>query len=121
MVTISTAGEHEQSPLGQMRAGARRLPLLTRDGKHLHARSGDRSFALHEWALDAGDDTSDLQVVKQANPASWQTIQELGIRMFTMSQIDQMGVTAAIRASCEMREWRSYEGSLMLASALRRT
>jgi phage terminase large subunit-like protein len=79
MLTISTAGEHEASPLGQMRAAAHRLPSK-RQGRYLYARSDDRTFALHEWALERDDDTRDLEVVKQVNPASWQTLELLAER-----------------------------------------
>ncbi|MCA1644593.1 MAG: arginase [Chloroflexi bacterium] len=36
------------------------------------------------------------------DPGERRIIQELGIRMFTMSQIDQMGVTAAVRAAIDV-------------------
>lgn len=39
------------------------------------ARTG--SFCLHEWALDAGQDLDDLDLVRTANPASWQTVERL--------------------------------------------
>jgi len=74
MVTISVAGDHEGSPLGQMRQAARRLPGLVRDGRHLYARSEDGSFVMHEWALEDEDDTADMAVVKMVNPASWQSV-----------------------------------------------
>src|SRR5512133_2211796 len=51
MITISTAGDHEHSPLGQMRAAARQLERLVQDGKHTYVRTRDRSFVLHEWSL----------------------------------------------------------------------
>jgi phage terminase large subunit-like protein len=76
MVTISTAGENGQSPLGVIRAAARKLPG-EREGKYLHTRAGDDSFALHEWALDEADDCDDMRVVKLVNPASWQTVEAL--------------------------------------------
>jgi phage terminase large subunit-like protein len=76
MITISTAGAHEASPLGQMRAAARQLEQR-RDGKHLHAWSQSGSFALHEWALEPSDDSDDLEVVKGANPAAGVTLEQL--------------------------------------------
>jgi phage terminase large subunit-like protein len=79
MVTISTAGEHEASALGQMRSAARKLQL-EREAKYVYAKAADSSFVLHEWALEAGDDVDDLQVVKQVNPASWQTVEKLAQR-----------------------------------------
>jgi phage terminase large subunit-like protein len=80
MVTISTAGDHELSALGQMRAAAHRMPALSREGRHLYARASDGSFALHEWALDGTDDVDDMTTVKLVNPASWQSIEALARR-----------------------------------------
>ena len=77
MITISTAGDRETSPLGQMRAVARHLEDRTQAGAYLHAKSPDGAFALHEWSLSETDDVHDMKVVKQANPASWQTVEEL--------------------------------------------
>jgi phage terminase large subunit-like protein len=77
MVTISTAGDHEGSPLGLMRVAARQLPMQHRDGAYLYARSDDRTFAMHEWALTVEDDIADMAVVKRANPAPWQTVELL--------------------------------------------
>jgi phage terminase large subunit-like protein len=73
MLTISTAGDNEQSALGMMHASALRLPELTRVGRYTYAHSPDGSYALHEWALLKDDDVNDMQLVKQVNPASWQT------------------------------------------------
>ena len=56
MITISTAGENEQSALGMMRAAAYRLPSMRKDGSYTYARSDDGSYALHEWALGKDDD-----------------------------------------------------------------
>jgi phage terminase large subunit-like protein len=80
MLTISTAGDHERSVLGQMRAAARKLPGLERDGKYLHVRTADDAFAMHEWALERDDDVSDLALVKLVNPLSTQTLEKLAQR-----------------------------------------
>jgi phage terminase large subunit-like protein len=77
MLTISTAGDNEVSALGLMRTSAQRLPELTREGRYTYAHSSDGSYALHEWALEKDDDVDDMNVVKQANPASWHTIESL--------------------------------------------
>ncbi len=61
------------------RIAARRLPLK-RNGRYSYAHGRDGSFALHEWALDPDDDTTDLELVKQVNPASWQTLELLAER-----------------------------------------
>jgi phage terminase large subunit-like protein len=73
MITISTAGEHEASPLGQMRSEARKLSDRLHQGAYQRARSLDRAFVLHEWSLQEGEDLDEMRVVKRANPASWQT------------------------------------------------
>ncbi|MGI8921109.1 MAG: terminase large subunit domain-containing protein [Solirubrobacteraceae bacterium] len=77
LVTISTAGDDELSPLGRLRTAAYRLGHLRRAGAYRYARSEDGQFVLHEWALDAEEDRDDLALVKLANPASWQTIERL--------------------------------------------
>ena len=80
MVTISTAGEHEQSPLGQLRVAALSLPNIVRDGAHVRAISADGAYVMHEWALDKEDNVDDIDLVKTANPASWQTPDRLRAR-----------------------------------------
>lgn len=75
LVTISTAGDDEGSPLGKLRSMAHALPGQVRDGAYRCARSD--GFVLHEWALDPDADLDDLNLVKAANPASWQTIAAL--------------------------------------------
>lgn len=38
-----------------------------------HKIATSPTFALHEWSLDAGDDYTDLGLIKLVNPASWMT------------------------------------------------
>lgn len=80
LITISTAGDDELSPLGVMRAAAYKLPVVERDGAYRTARSADGGYVLHEWALDATEDRSDMAVVVRANPAPWQTEEQLSRR-----------------------------------------
>lgn len=77
MVTISTAGDDDESPLGLMRRAAYELPEVKRTGAHRRCVSADESYVMHEWALEADEDRHDMEVVKRANPASWQTIEAL--------------------------------------------
>ena len=79
MITISTAGDDENSPLGLLRQGAHALSAQKRDGMYRYASK--EGFALHEWALDPDDDREDLELVLQANPAPWQTIDGLRGRL----------------------------------------
>lgn len=74
IVTISTAGEYEDSALGRLRTAAYQIGVK-RDGAYRYARS--EHYAMHEWALEADDDRSDIELVKQANPAPWQTVEAL--------------------------------------------
>jgi phage terminase large subunit-like protein len=76
MVTITTAGEHPGTPLGQLRAAARRLPTV-QDGRYTYARHPEGIFALHEWALDDDDDVHDLKLVKKVNPLRSNTAAKL--------------------------------------------
>lgn len=75
MVTISTAGDSHDSPLGELRAKAYAMPGLTRRGAYRYARS--EGFSMHEWALEPDEDRDDLEAVKRANPAPWQTLELL--------------------------------------------
>lgn len=94
LVTISTAGDDPETPLGRMRARALELPDQQRDGFHLRAASGDGGFVLHEWAVPDGEDTDDLEVVKRANPASFVTVESLRERRES--------------ASTQERDWLRY-------------
>lgn len=75
MITISTAGARLDSPLGELRELAHGLPTFRRDGVHNTADAS--GFVFHEWCLGAGDDVDDLDLVAEANPASWQTVEKL--------------------------------------------
>jgi phage terminase large subunit-like protein len=83
MVTISTAGDDEKSPLGELRAAAHALPGLVRDGAYRYVCTDD--FAMHEWALDPDEDREDMAIVKLANPAPWHTIAALRKRRHSPS------------------------------------
>lgn len=72
MITISTAGDDENSPLGRLRQAAHEIADQVREGSYRYARKD--GFALHEWALAPEDDRDDLELVKTANPAPWQTV-----------------------------------------------
>jgi phage terminase large subunit-like protein len=80
MITISTAGSNLLSPLGEIRTAAHEMEGFTRISTYNHVRSADGAFAFHEWCLDPEADFEDLEVVKTANPAPWQTIERLRTR-----------------------------------------
>ena len=77
LATISTAGDHDDTPLGKMRRAALELPDQRRAGFHLRAATKDAKFVAHEWAVPDGADTNDLDVVKDANPSSFVTVESL--------------------------------------------
>lgn len=77
LITISTAADDESSPLGVMRKAAYELPEVRRDGAYRYCRSSDGGYVMHEWALEPDQDRSDMRVVKEANPAPWQTVEAL--------------------------------------------
>jgi phage terminase large subunit-like protein len=76
LVTISTAGQGTDSPLGQLRARALALPWVRRRGVVTDARGPGLRFL--EWTLPDDADVSKPSVVKQVNPASWITVASLG-------------------------------------------
>ena len=63
-----------------MRSEARKLPRVVRDGMHTRTAAENGDYVLHEWALGRDDDVDDLDLVKLANPASWQTVERLRAR-----------------------------------------
>lgn len=71
MLTISTAGSDEESVLGRIRKNALELPNVKRDKSLTIAR--DDSFVMFEWAAADGADLEDIEVVLEANPASFVT------------------------------------------------
>lgn len=74
IISISTAGDDEASPLGKLRQAAIKLPTFHRDPDNpFHKIATSDGFALHEWSLDPSDDPEDLEKIKAVNPASWMT------------------------------------------------
>jgi phage terminase large subunit-like protein len=60
-----------------MRSLAYKMPTVERDGAYRYARSRSGQWVMHEWALEDTQDREDMEVVKTANPASWQTVEAL--------------------------------------------
>jgi phage terminase large subunit-like protein len=74
MITITTAGDDSESPLGHMRDEGYAMPTVEVDGAYRYARSRSGQWVMHEWALEPEQDREDMRVVKTANPATWQTL-----------------------------------------------
>ncbi len=75
IVVISTAPETAETPLGRLRARALASPKVQRRGALTEASGG--SVRLLEWAVADDADVDDPRTVKQANPASWITVDGL--------------------------------------------
>jgi phage terminase large subunit-like protein len=74
IIGISTASDDEANPLGKVRAAAQALPSYRRAADNdRHKIATSPGFAMHEWSMDPGDDHEDIDLIKQVNPASWQT------------------------------------------------
>lgn len=71
VVTVSTPGQGDDSPLGRLRARALAQPHVTRQGAVTEAHGP--SLAMMEWSVPDDADCDDPRVVKRANPASWIT------------------------------------------------
>lgn len=94
MVTISTAGQGTDSPLGQLRGRALALPKISTRGALTDAR-GD-ALRMLEWRTPEDRDFDNDRAAKQANPASWITVDglreqrgavpELAYRRFHLNQ-----------------------------------
>lgn len=81
LVAFSTAGDDEDSALGQLRSAAHAMPGFERapdNPKHKRVRRD--GFAFHEWSLDSPEEADRLELVKLANPASWIDEAELRAR-----------------------------------------
>lgn len=85
MVSISTAGDSEASPLGRLRQKALKLPHVTRQGVHIVAHDDEEAFYLHEWSLTDDDDYEDFELVKEANPLSIHSVESLRKRYHSTS------------------------------------
>ncbi len=108
LVSISTAGDDTESPLGMLRAAAHALPEMHHDGAYRHVRRD--GFAFHEYALEADDDLDDLALVKTANPASWIDLAEIERRHTSPS----MRPWQWARFTCGV--WMSGEGGVITAT-----
>jgi phage terminase large subunit-like protein len=122
IVTISTAGDDEDSPLGVMRSQALKMPGVKRDGAHTIARSKD--FVMHEWACDPTDDLHDLRVVKRANPLKAVTLDELRMRRDSPTMTPwrwarfACGVwTAGEKTWMQPADWDACKGTVQLDEA----
>lgn len=114
MITISTAGDDETSPLGVLRAKAYTHPGMKRKGAYRYVKT--KGFAMHEWALDPDQDRDNLKLVKAANPAPWQTEKALGARRDSPSMTSWQWARFACgvwlygeEGAFSEKEWRACE------------
>jgi phage terminase large subunit-like protein len=76
MITITNPGVSFDSPLGRLREQMLAYGCDAQ-GRRRQYTSPDGTVVLVEWGLEQEDDPADLDLVKLANPAPWQTEQEL--------------------------------------------
>ena len=77
LMSVSTAGAGEMTPLGELRRRGRLLPLRYYEGRLLVALNEERTFAYLEWALQIDDDHEDFKLVKLVNPLHIHTVESL--------------------------------------------
>ena len=68
IISISTAGDSEESPLGRLRTRALALPNAIRNGVEVTAEDEYSGFAWRELSLKDDDDHEDFDLVALANP-----------------------------------------------------
>lgn len=78
LITISSAGQGHDTPLGRLRARALGQPSVKRTGALTTARG--RDLVMLEWAVPEGKSLTP-KAVKAANPASWVTTDGLRAQM----------------------------------------
>jgi phage terminase large subunit-like protein len=110
LVVISTAGAGADTPLGRLRARALALPDVKTDGAFTDCRGN--GLRLLEWAVPADADVDNPDVVKQANPASWISVEALA------GQRQAIPDLAYRRYHCN--QWGSGEGAWLPPGAWQR-
>jgi phage terminase large subunit-like protein len=112
LVTISTAGQGADSPLGRLRARALSQPRVTRRGCFTDAQGP--SLRMFEWSVP--DDAEIMtKLVKQANPGSWvssdalreqrEAVSEMAFRRYHCNQW-----TAKVGAWLPAGAWQACAG-----------
>ena len=86
LLSISSAGDSEDSPLGRLRKRALELPNAKREGCKVTASQEDDQFAYYELSLQDNDNYEDFDLVKQANLLSIHTPESLKKRYLSASQ-----------------------------------
>jgi phage terminase large subunit-like protein len=106
MAIISTAGYEKDSTLGRMRDNALALPNKEHYGRLTIVRDELSNFTMLEWALTEHDDLSNPKVLKEANPASFVTIEALSEQVHSLG-LDPLDV-ARLHANVWTRARESW-------------
>jgi phage terminase large subunit-like protein len=107
LITISTAGQGADSPLGRLRGRALGQPDVRRRGAFTDARGPN--LRMFEWSVPEDDDITKAVKVKKANPASWITTK--GLR----EQHEAVAEVAYRRYHCN--QWTAQVGAWLPAGA----
>jgi phage terminase large subunit-like protein len=87
LISLSTAGQGEDSPLGELRKRGRAMANKVYKDRHLYAVNDDGTFAYHEWALEDEDDYQDFELVKLVNPLHIHSAKSLKQRFHSPSMM----------------------------------
>jgi phage terminase large subunit-like protein len=109
LITISTAGQGADTPLGRLRARALGQPRVSRRGAFTDAHGPN--LRMLEWSVPEDADITRAAVVKKANPASWITARAL------RSQHEAVAEVAYRRYHCN--QWTAQVGAWLPAGAWR--
>lgn len=107
LIVISSAGAGADTPLATLRARAFAQPDVIRRGSLTDARGPN--LRLLEWSVPEDTDIDDPEVVKEANPASWVTVDDLA------RQHEALPASAYARYHCN--QWVEREGHWLPAGA----
>ena len=113
LITISTAGQGADTPLGRLRARALGQPHIQRKGALTHAHGP--GLRMLEWSVPDDANIRRAPVVKQANPASWITSYALNEQREAVSEVAYRRYhcnqwTAAVGAWLPAGAWQACAG-----------
>jgi phage terminase large subunit-like protein len=107
LITISTAGQGADTPLGQLRARALGQPNIQRKGAFTMAHG--KNMRMLEWSVPNDANIRASYTVKRANPASWITPYALNAQREAIAEV------AYRRYHCN--QWTAQVGAWLPAGA----
>jgi phage terminase large subunit-like protein len=113
LITISTAGQGADTPLGRLRGRALGQPHVSRRGAFTDARGSN--LRMLEWSVSEDADITRPAIVKKANPASWITVGALREQHEAVAEVAYRRYhanqwTAAVGAWLPAGAWQACAG-----------